>query len=95
MWLRTEPELIWIALKKKNECAAIQRKLDLTKSLLDLNMSEGFSVLDYLHVVERHVTELGCVGESVSDQELIQIVLQNLPNIWYDSATFANLEEYI
>lgn len=72
-------------------------------------MLESLSVQDYLHAVERHVAELGCVGESVADHELIQIVLRNLPDSLYNfvavygvmfskespDSTFANLEEYI
>lgn len=109
MRFRTEPDLLWIALKSKYESAATQRKLDLKKSLLDLKMSEGSSVQDYLHSIERHVAELGCVGESLPDQELIQIVLRNLLESWYNfvavygvmfskespDSTFANLEEYV
>lgn len=80
MCFRTKPDQSWIALKREYESAATQRKLDLKKSLLDLEMSGGSSVQDYLHAIERHVAELGCVEESISDQELIQIVLRNLPD---------------
>lgn len=72
-------------------------------------MIEGSSLQDYLHSVERHMAELGCVGEFVADHELIQIALRNLPDSWYNfvavygvfffkespDSTFANLEEYI
>lgn len=80
MRLRSDPEKLWITLKKKYESAAIQCKLDLKQSLFDLKMSEGSSVQDYLHAVERNMAQLGCVGETVSDQELISIVLRNLPD---------------
>lgn len=72
-------------------------------------MSKGASVQDYLHDVERHVAQLGCVGESMSDQELISIALRNLPDSWYNfvavygvvfskdspDSNFANLEEFL
>lgn len=109
MRFETEPPLLWNALKQKYESAATQRKLDLKKSLLDLKMTEGTSVQDYLQSIERHVAELGRVGESVPDQELIQTVLRNLPESWHNfvavygvmfakespDATYANLEEYL
>lgn len=68
----TEPEQLWIAFKQKYwgqyESVATQSKLGLKRFLVDLKMTEGTLVQDYLHSIKRHVAELKCVDKSVPDQ---------------------------
>lgn len=46
MRLRAAPDQLWISLKKRYKPAALQRRLDLKKALLDFKMNEGSSVQD-------------------------------------------------
>ncbi|CAM6115755.1 unnamed protein product [Calypogeia fissa] len=109
MRFRDDPQKLWSTLKRNYESAALQRRLDLKTNLLNLKMTEGSSVQEYLHTITHHVVELARVGDQVADQDLIQIVLRNLPESWSNftavygvlfaqsstTANFSDLQEFL
>ncbi|CAM6116227.1 unnamed protein product [Calypogeia fissa] len=77
--LASDPAKLWLTLKRKYQPSALQRKLDLKSELNNMKMEESSSVEDYLRNVERVRVDLAGVGVEIPDDELIEIVMGNLP----------------
>jgi hypothetical protein len=108
MGVLKDPAQTWERLKTRFESSTTQRKLDLRKELRDLTMKEGMTVDQLLEQIDVVVTKLADIDETVSDAELIHLVLGSLPPSWAsfkstfgtimdanDKFTFYDLEQHL
>ncbi|CAM6095432.1 unnamed protein product [Calypogeia fissa] len=58
-----DPAKLWATLKQRYQTTATQRKIDLKSEIMEMKMTEGNSVEEYLQQIENIRVDLGNIGE--------------------------------
>jgi hypothetical protein len=75
----TEPDECWTVLKNLYVSGTNSRKLLLRRRLTNLKMEEGSSMPKFLQLVKELINEFACIGEKITDPEVVEHVLMALP----------------
>lgn len=75
----TEPDQCWLVLKNLYASGTNSRKLMLKRRLANLRMEEGSSMPEFLQAVKELLNEFACIGETISDPDIVEHVLMALP----------------
>lgn len=75
----TEPAECWKALKDLYANSTNSRKLLLRRKLTNLKMQEGSSMSEFLQHLKELLNEFACIGQAVTDAEVVEHVLMALP----------------
>lgn len=75
----TEPDVCWATLKNLYANSTNSRKLMLRRRLTNLKLEEGSSMTQFLQHLKELINELACVGEIISDNQIVEHVLMALP----------------
>ena len=70
-----------------------QRKLALKFKLRKIKMEKGNNIPKYLTKFFHFRDELGCVGITVDDDDLVSLALLGLPKSWHSFKDFVNGRE--
>eukprot|EP00253_Pinus_taeda_P033973 PITA_33973 len=87
------PLLMWKALKDLYQSKSDQRKLALKDKLRNIKCEKGDSMPKYLTKFTQCRDELGSVGVTVDDEDLVSLVLLGLLNIWHSYQDSVNGRE--
>ena len=77
------PYFMWKALTDLFQSKSDQRKLALKDKLRHIKMEKGDSIPKYLTKFIQCRDELGSVGVTVDDEELVSLALLGLPKCWH------------
>ena len=80
---KATPFAIWKALKDLFQSRSDQRKSALKDKLRKIKMEKGDSIPKYLTKFFHCRDELGSVGITVDDDELVRLALLGLPKSWH------------
>ena len=80
---KTSPFLMWKALTDLFQSKSDQRKLALKDKLRNIKMEKGDSMPKYLRKFIQCRDELGSVGVTVDDEDLVSLALLGLPKSWH------------
>ena len=80
---KASPFFIWKALTYLFQSNSDQRKLALKDKLKNIKMEKGDSMPKYLTKFIQCRDELGSVGVTVDDEDLVSLALLGLLNIWH------------
>ena len=80
---KTSPFLMWKALTDLFQSKSDQRKLALKDKLKNIKMEKGDSMPKYLTKFFQCKDELGSVGVTVDDEDLVILALLGLPKSWH------------
>ena len=80
---KATPLLMWKALKDFFQSRSDQRKLALKDKLRKIKMEKGDSIQKYLMKFVHYKDELGSVGVTVDDEDLVSLALLGLPKSWH------------
>ena len=87
------PFLMWKALTDLFQSKSDQRKLALKDKLKNIKMEKGDSIPKYLTKFIQCRDELGSVGVTVDDEELVSLALLRLPKSWHSYQDSVNGRE--
>ena len=90
---KASPFLMWKALTNLFQSKSDQRKLALKDKLRNIKMEKGDSMLKYLTKFIQCRDELGSVGVTVDDEDLVSLALLGLPKSWYSYQDSVNGRE--
>ena len=90
---RATPFLMWKALIDFFQSRSNQRKLALKDKLRKIKMEKGDSILKYLTKFVRSKDELGSVGVTIDDEDLVSSALLGLPKSWHSYEDCVNGRE--
>ena len=74
---------MWKALTDLFQIKSDQRKLALKDKLRNIKMEKGDSIAKYLTKFIQCRDELGSVGVTVDDEDLVSLALLRLPKSWH------------
>ena len=80
---KSSPYLMWKALTDLFQSKSDHRKLALKDKLKHIKMEKGDSMPKYLTKFTQCRDELGSVGVTVDDEELVSLALLGLPKSWH------------
>ena len=80
---KSYPYLMWKALTDLFQSKSDQRKLALKDKLRKIKMEKNDTIPVYLKKFFHCMDELGSVGVSVDDEDLVDLALLGLPKIWH------------
>ena len=80
---KASPFLMWKALTDLFQSKSDQRKLALKDKLRKIKMEKNDTIPVYLKNCVHCRDELGSVGVSVDDEELVSLALLGLPKSWH------------
>lgn len=75
----TEPDVRWATLKNLYANSTNSRKLMLRRKLTNLKLEKGSSMTLFLQNLKELINEFACVGETITDDEIVEHVLMALP----------------
>ena len=90
---KASPFLMWKALTDLFQSKSDKRKLALKDKLRNIKMEKGDSIPKYLTEFTQCRDELGSVGVTVDDEELVDLALLGLPKIWHSYQDSVNGRE--
>jgi len=90
---KASPYLIWKALIDLFQSKSDQRKLVLKDKLRNIKCENGDSMPKYLTRFTQCRDELGSVGVTVDDEELVSLSLLGLPKSWHSYQDSVNGQE--
>ena len=90
---KSTPFLIWKALIDFFQSKIDQRKLALKDKLRKIKMEKGDSIPKYLTKFFHCKDELGSVGVTVDDEDLVSLALLRLPKSWHSYEDSVNGRE--
>ena len=77
------PYFIWKALTDLSQRKSDQRKLALKDKLRHIKMEKGDSMPKYLTKFIQCMDEIGSVGVTMDDEDLVSLALLGLPKSWH------------
>ena len=80
---KASPFLMWKALTDSFQSKSDQRKLALKDKLRKIKMEKGDSIPKYLTKFVQCRDELGSVGVTVDEEDLVSLALLGLPKSWH------------
>ena len=80
---KASPLLMWKALTNLFQSKSDQRKLALKDKLRNIKMEKGDSMPKYITKFTQCRDELGSVGVTFDDEDLVSLALLGLPKIWH------------
>ena len=80
---KASPYLMWKALMDLYQSKSDQRKLVLKDRLRNIKMEKGDSIAKYLTKFTQCRDELGSVGVTVEDEDMVDLDLLGLPKAWH------------
>jgi hypothetical protein len=86
-----DPKQIWNRLNGKYNVQSSSRCLALKEKLYSLRLGEGNSIDSHLQEVNLLVHQLAGQGFAVADEDLVDLILTNLPKSW---ATFRQIHKH-
>ena len=90
---KASPYLIWKVLTDLFQSKSDQRKLALKDKLRNIKMEKGDSIAKYLTKFTQCRDELGSVGVTVDDKDLVDLALLGLPKSWHSYQDSVNGQE--
>eukprot|EP00253_Pinus_taeda_P030443 PITA_30443 len=90
---KATPYLMWKALIDLYQSKSDQRKLVLKDKLRNIKCEKGDSMPKYLTKFTQCRDELGSVGVTVDDEDLVSLALLCLPKIWHSYQDSVNVRE--
>ena len=90
---KASPFLMWKALTVLFQSKSDQRKLALKDKLRKIKMEKGESIPKYLMKFFQCRDELGSVGVTVDEEDLVSLALLGLPNSWHSYEDSVNGRE--
>jgi len=87
------PYLMWNTLKDLYQNSSDQRKLVLKDKLRRINMENGDTISTYLNKLTTCRDELGSVGITTVDDDMVSLALLVLPKSWNSYEDFMNGRE--
>ena len=90
---KSTPFLMWKALTELFQSRSDQRKLALKDKLRKIKMEKGESIPKYLKKFFHCKDELGSVGVTVDDEDLVSLALLGLPKSWHSYEDSVNGRE--
>ena len=90
---KASPLLMWKALTGLFQSKSDQRKLALKDKLRNIKMEKGDSIPKYLTKFFQCKDELGSVGVTIDDEDLVILALLGLPKSWHSYQDFVNGRE--
>eukprot|EP00253_Pinus_taeda_P016240 PITA_16240 len=90
---KATPYLMWKSLKKLFQSKSDQRKLALKDKLRNIKCEKGDSIPKYLTKFTQCRNELGSVGVTVDDEDLVSLALLGLPKSWHSYQDSVNGRE--
>ena len=90
---KATPFAMWKALTDLFQSRSDQRKLMLKDKLRKIKMEKGDSIPKYLTKFFHCRDELGSVGITVDDDDLVSLALLGLPKIWHSYEDSVNGQE--
>ena len=90
---KVSPFLMWKALTDLFQSKSDQRKLALKDKLRKIKMEKGASIPKYLTRFFQCRDELGSVGVTIDEEELVSLALLGLPKSWHSYEDSVNGRE--
>ena len=90
---KASPYLMWKALTDLYQSKSDQRKLALKDKLRNIRMEKGDSITKYLTKFTQCRDELGSVGVTVKDEDMVNLALLGLPKAWHSYQDSVNGRE--
>jgi len=90
---KASPYLMWKALTNLFQSKSDQRKLALKDKLRNIKCEKGDSMPKYLTKFTQCRDELGSVGVTVDDEDLVSLALLGLPKSWHSYQDSVNGQE--
>eukprot|EP00253_Pinus_taeda_P011688 PITA_11688 len=90
---KASPYLMWKALTDLFQSKSDQRKLALKDKLKNIKCEKGDSIPKYLTKFTQYWDELGSVGVTVDDEDLVSLALLGLPKNWHSYQDSVNGRE--
>ena len=90
---KSSPFLIWKALTDLFQSKSDQRKLALKDKLRNIKMEKGDNMPKYLTKFTQCRDELGSVGVTVDDEDLVSLALLGLSKSWHSYQDSVNGQE--
>ena len=90
---KATPFAMWKALTDLFQSSSDHRKLALKDNLKKIKMEKGDNIPKYLMNFVQCRDELGSVGITVMDDDLLSLALLGLPKIWHSYEDFVNGRE--
>ena len=90
---KNSPYLMWKALTDLFQSKSDQRKLVLKDKLRNIKCEKGDSIPKYLTKFTQCRDELGSLGVTVDDEDLVSLALLGLPKSWHSYQDFFNGRE--
>eukprot|EP00253_Pinus_taeda_P028069 PITA_28069 len=84
---------MWKALTDLFQSKSDQRKLALKDKLRNIKCEKGDSIPKYLTKFTQCRDELGSVGVTIDDEDLVSLALLRLPKSWYSYQDFVNAKK--
>ena len=76
------PFSMWNTLKDLYQNSSDQRKLALKDKLRRIKMEEGNTISTYLNKLTIYIDEIGSVGITTADDDMVSLALLGLPKCW-------------
>ena len=90
---KASPYLMWKALTDLFQRKSDQRKLALKDKLINIKCENGDNMPKYLTKFTQCQDELGSVGVTVDDEDLVSLALLGLPKSWHSYQDSVNGRE--
>ena len=90
---KATPYLMWKALTDLFQSKSDQRKLALKDKLRNIKMEKGDSIAKYLTKFTQCRDELGSVGVTVDEEDMVDLALLGLPKAWHSYQDSVNGRE--
>ena len=90
---KATPFLMWKALKNLFQSRIYHRKLALKDKLQKIKMEKGDSIQKYLTKLFHYKDELGSVGVTFDEEDLVSLALLELPKSWHSYEDSVNGRE--
>ena len=90
---RSTPYAMWKALKDLFQSSSNHRKLVLKDKLTKIKMEKGDTIQKYLKKFFQCWDELGSIGITVADDDLVSLALLGLPKSWHNYQDYVNGRE--
>ena len=87
------PFSMWKTLKDLYQNSSNQRKSTLKDKLWRIKMEKGDTMSTYLNKLTTYRRELGSVGITTADDDMVSLTLLGLPKIWNSYQDFVNGRE--
>ena len=84
---------MWKTLKDLYQNSSDQRKLALKDKLRKIKMEKGDTISTYLNKLTTCKDELGSVGITTVDDDMVSLALLNLPKSWNSYQDYVNGRE--